>query len=167
MKTLLTLTFLFLLSFVGVAQQFRGGMSPQEREKLESAKIAYITNRLNLTSDQAKDFWPIYNEYERKRYETRTRPMREGYRMTNGGKNSPTEEQAAALIVMHMESRNQDLVQEREYIGRLQTVLDNNQILRLLTIDESFLRNYLMRQVRGEGNEEPPATVPGRRGTGN
>lgn len=31
--------------------------------KLESYKIAFITRKLNLTSEEAQRFWPIYNKY--------------------------------------------------------------------------------------------------------
>ena len=89
MKKTLIFTFglLTLMSFTSLAQQYRSSMKPEDREKLESAKIAFITNRLTLTSDQAKDFWPIYNEFERKKFEARTKARREGYRMTNRGQN--------------------------------------------------------------------------------
>jgi hypothetical protein len=34
-----------------------------QREKVESMRIAFITHRLNLTPDEAKAFWPVYNSY--------------------------------------------------------------------------------------------------------
>ncbi len=33
------------------------------QERLNSLKIAYITEKLVLTSEEAQRFWPIYNEY--------------------------------------------------------------------------------------------------------
>ncbi|GAB4017274.1 hypothetical protein GCM10028773_13050 [Spirosoma koreense] len=43
------------------------------RQKIESAKIGMITNRLNLTPEQAPQFWAIYNEYNAKRQELNRR----------------------------------------------------------------------------------------------
>lgn len=34
-------------------------------EKIQSLKIAFITERLQLTSSEAQKFWPIYNDYEK------------------------------------------------------------------------------------------------------
>ncbi len=34
------------------------------REKIKSLKIAFITERLNLTTAEAQQFWPIYNDHE-------------------------------------------------------------------------------------------------------
>ena len=31
--------------------------------RVEAYKIAYITNRLNLSTSEAQKFWPIYNKY--------------------------------------------------------------------------------------------------------
>jgi len=43
------------------------------RQKIESAKIGMITNRLNLTTGQAEQFWPIYKEYDGKKQELNRR----------------------------------------------------------------------------------------------
>lgn len=32
-------------------------------EKLHSMRVAYLTNRLNLSTEISQKFWPIYNEY--------------------------------------------------------------------------------------------------------
>ena len=37
---------------------------PQKRgERIEALKIAYITQALKLTSEEAQVFWPVYNTY--------------------------------------------------------------------------------------------------------
>ena len=36
----------------------------QRIEKIQALKIAFITQRLDLTSAEAEKFWPIYNDYE-------------------------------------------------------------------------------------------------------
>jgi len=33
-------------------------------EKLNNYKIGFFTKRLNLTSEEAERFWPVYNEYQ-------------------------------------------------------------------------------------------------------
>lgn len=35
----------------------------KDNEKINTVKIAYITNQLNLTPTEAQQFWPIYNRY--------------------------------------------------------------------------------------------------------
>ena len=60
MKRLIPILIL-LISFSGFAQ--RGG---EIQEKIKAQKIAFITDKLELTSEEAQQFWPIYNEFEAK-----------------------------------------------------------------------------------------------------
>jgi flagellar biosynthesis component FlhA len=50
------LLFAFLLMF-GIKMRAQNG------NRLEALKIAYITNKLNLSPEEAQKFWPIYNQY--------------------------------------------------------------------------------------------------------
>jgi hypothetical protein len=64
------LTMLFLATTF-VSAQTRTGM-----DKIKSLKIAFITERLSLSSEEAKVFWPVYNQHEEAlgnlRYKERT-----------------------------------------------------------------------------------------------
>ncbi len=54
MKRFLLFTFLFMAGFT---------VQAQNGNRLEALKIAYITNKLNLSPEEAQKFWPIYNQY--------------------------------------------------------------------------------------------------------
>src|SRR5687767_904503 len=41
-----------------------GGPPPEKREQIESMKIAFLTNKLSLTPEEAQQFWPVYNQYQ-------------------------------------------------------------------------------------------------------
>ncbi len=59
MKTLLLI---LLISFSTIsALQAQDGPGD---EKIQALKIAFITQKLNLSSDEAQTFWPIYNKYD-------------------------------------------------------------------------------------------------------
>ena len=56
MKKIFTIAFVlgfYLLSF-----------SQDNRDKIKTLKIAFITEKLDLTQKQAQAFWPIYNNFE-------------------------------------------------------------------------------------------------------
>lgn len=38
-----------------------------DMEKLNAYKIAFYTKRLNLSSQEAEKFWPVYNEYQKQK----------------------------------------------------------------------------------------------------
>lgn len=61
MKQLFTiLAIFFTISFTALAQD---GGGKQNGQKIEALKVAYITNKLNLSPEEAQKFWPIYNKY--------------------------------------------------------------------------------------------------------
>jgi hypothetical protein len=37
----------------------------QRNEKIESLKVAFITQKLDLSAEESQKFWPIYNNYHR------------------------------------------------------------------------------------------------------
>ena len=48
-----------------VASLFSVTAKAQDGEKIKALKIAFITQKLQLTPEEAQKFWPIYDQYER------------------------------------------------------------------------------------------------------
>lgn len=64
MKKIFTLMILIALSLTGNVYA-QDQPDPKEQEKIQSLEIAFISRKLNLTTEEAQRFWPIYNEYKR------------------------------------------------------------------------------------------------------
>ncbi len=58
-----------LFTLLSTAMAWAQRPSGEEMQRIQDAKIAIITNRLNLTPEQSTGFWPVYNEYSQKRRE--------------------------------------------------------------------------------------------------
>lgn len=58
MKRIFTLFFFFLFFISNSPAQ-----APRAGERVEALKIAYLTKKLNLTTEEAQKFWPVYNQY--------------------------------------------------------------------------------------------------------
>jgi hypothetical protein len=65
MKTKIFIIALFLFSLTGIAQRH---FDPQTLELIKTKKIAFMTEQIGLTSQEAEKFWPVYNELEKERY---------------------------------------------------------------------------------------------------
>jgi hypothetical protein len=52
--------------FIILATFYAMNISAQNanRQRLDAYKIAFFTKRLNLTSQEAEKFWPVYNEFQ-------------------------------------------------------------------------------------------------------
>ncbi len=63
MKKFILILILFFGSFSIIKAQDDDGS--KRAEKLQALKIAFITQKLDLTSDEAQKFWPVYGQYEK------------------------------------------------------------------------------------------------------
>src|SRR5687767_10203139 len=59
-KILLILVIALGVSVASVAQDDN---EKGNGSRIEALKIAYLTKKLNLSTDEAQKFWPIYNQY--------------------------------------------------------------------------------------------------------
>ncbi len=57
--------FLLIISTVVMGQR---KFDPQTLELIKSKKIAFLTEQLGLTSQEAEKFWPVYNDLEKQRF---------------------------------------------------------------------------------------------------
>jgi hypothetical protein len=58
---------LFSLTIILAVPFFKLTAQNTNMEKLNDYKIGFFTKKLNLTSQEAEKFWPVYNEYQRQR----------------------------------------------------------------------------------------------------
>ncbi|MGA0558452.1 hypothetical protein ACO2Q8_17455 [Larkinella sp. VNQ87] len=99
----------------------------QDRQKIESAKIGLITNRLNLTTEQAPQFWAIYNEFSDKRRDI-TRQLRK-----------PSKSGGAIDDLNESVELKQKLVDlEKEYNGKFLRVISPQQLQELHNTERMF-----------------------------
>jgi hypothetical protein len=145
MRNVLTLIlFLVLTSFGAKAQQPDDVEPPQQvdpkaQDKINGLRIAYLTDKLGLTTEQAEKFWPIYREFAQRRMEVRSE-LRQAAKAID--KNNPDPKKQQELVDLSLKVKQRVLDLEKEYSGRLLKVVTAEQMLRLPTAEAEF-RAYL------------------------
>jgi hypothetical protein len=61
---LITFSIVFFVAFHALADR----CDHFDFDKFKAKKIAYITDAINLTPAEAEKFWPVYNEFEKKKF---------------------------------------------------------------------------------------------------
>lgn len=138
MKTKLFIL-LFLSSIVSFGQNFK-----EKKEKIKALKVAYLTEKLELTKDEAEKFWPIYNAFDEKQFEIRHGKMKKILdAIENGGIENLSEKEAKSLIAQ-MESSEDELYNlKKKFLEDLQKVLTAKKIILLKKSEEEFNRKLL------------------------
>ncbi|MBD1397152.1 hypothetical protein H9Q13_08255 [Pontibacter sp. JH31] len=117
----------------------QSGRSQDRRENVEAAKVAFLTDKMGLTTEQSQKFWPIYNEYENKRREL-VKSYRSGYREDV---DQLSEQEAKARLDGMFNTRERELELEKEYVSRYQRVITSNQIIKLYRSEREFTKLLL------------------------
>lgn len=130
------------------------GQKKQDREKIKSLKIAYITEKLDLTSKEAEAFWPVYNGHEKKLQELRKKERSQG-RNRSVEINLLSEKEAADLLNAQLELEQLKDDEKIGFIQEVRTIISAKKTLLLIEAEEEFKRK-LIRQYRkkrgGGGN---------------
>jgi len=125
-----------MLSF----SQNRQGKVGERFEKIQSAKIGLITESLNLTTEQAPQFWSVYNEYQSKKFELRRnikRTFDEASSLTSSDdKIVGSHRQALAY-------KKKEIELEEEYMTKLLKTITPKQYGELKRTEQSFNKRLL------------------------
>jgi hypothetical protein len=105
------------------------------QERIKNLRIAYISEKLGLTSAQAEKFWPIYHEYAQERTKLRVelKTIRSDINKTN-----PDVTRQKELIDQGLKIKQRELDLEKTYSSRLLQVIDAQQMLNLQKAEQDF-----------------------------
>lgn len=141
-ETMKKLSITLLLSLIiGISGQ---AQNAENLERIESARIGLITERLGLSPDQAKQFWPLYKEFSQQRMAIR-KDFAEAKR--NHDPSTASEEENRRLISLGMEVKERELSLEKTYSDRLLQVIDSRQLVQLRRAEDDF-RKMILRKIQ-------------------
>jgi len=140
------LLFLCLLAAGNVwGQRNGGGREAIDPERLQTARIAYITTRISLKPEQAEKFWPVFNGFTNSR-ETLMRTIGE----ISKGAETIGEEEAKSKLNQKLQLQQKLVDEEKVFIAEASKILTYRQLLLLQNIARDFNR-YLYDRQRGPG----------------
>lgn len=135
------------------------------RERVEAMKIGFLTERLDLSPDEAKVFWPTYNKYQDE-LETLRKSRRDNLVNARQNFEEMSDSEVAKTVDAELQFRQSELDIIRKYDPQFRKVLPIKKVARLYKAEEDFKRKLLeMLQERREGKngDRPgPPRGPGR-----
>src|SRR5262245_55225343 len=104
---------LMLLMIPALAQEDDDMPAAQDhvvKSKIQAARVAYITDQLALTPEEAEKFWPIYREFTTKRKELR---LQLHQAKLNPDPKKTTEQNDQALVDQQFDIKQKELNLEK------------------------------------------------------
>jgi hypothetical protein len=146
----LTIIILLALIGIGVKAQDRRGGNPEMFEKIKAEKISFFTSRISLTPAEAQVFWPIYNEYEKKRFDIQ-RNVHRFERMPQEEFAKLSEAEIDKMTNDYINSFDQEAQLLKEYNRQFLKILPKKKVLMVYRTENEF-RSHLIREFRkGDG----------------
>lgn len=145
---------LFLALSCNAFAQNKSDQQSARKEKVESMRIAFITQKLNLTTEDAQKFWPIYNEFNKKREELNTNKRNE-LKGLRGNVDSLSDKQVESLVNQEIAYKQKSIDLQKEYYSKFKSVLSIKKIAKLYRAEDMFAR-HLLEQLSKRGKEGTP-----------
>lgn len=143
-RLLIALTiFLFIPTLTLWSQERR--TNEQRRQALEefrTKRVAFFTKEIGLTEAEAKGFWPVFNELEKKKIEL-NRNMRWEIRKIRDAQNTGNSISAAEydrVINIIIETREKELELEKESLKKIQKIFSPQKVFRYQQAEHRFAR---------------------------
>ena len=116
--------------------------------KMEAQKIAFITQELDLSTEEAQQFWPVYNEYTKeleaiKKDRPNRREMQDKVL---------TDSEAASQLSTMIETEKRHTAIKEDYIGQMKNVLSIQKVAKLFRLEHRFKREMLNKLGKSRAN---------------
>ncbi|MGO1751766.1 MAG: hypothetical protein ACTHYV_04680 [Psychroflexus sp.] len=132
MKRIITILVL-LISFSGFAQK---------DDKIQSLKIGFFTEKLDLSSEEAKKFWPVYNKHSNLFKDLKHKEWM-SVRKRLAKVEDLSEAEAEVLLEDYMSYKSQRKKLRENFVEELKTVITPKQIMTLKYAEYQFNKKLL------------------------
>lgn len=142
------LSLLFLTTAWAQSPLSEDELSPTALDRVQAQRVAFITEKIDLTSKEAEKFWPLFNEYERE--ERRLRKAHQGRQKKR--LMDMTDEDAKAELIARFDLEQELLDLKRSYFQKIADVVSPKKLAGFFRADREFKRMLLNRiQQRRRG----------------
>lgn len=119
--------------------------NPQDgwKERMQSVKIAFLTNEIGLTPTEAQSFWPIYNavneELDKAVYSTFSSYME----LEKALNEKKSEKEISKCLERYLEALGSQDEIRRESVEKYKKILSETKVAKIFVAEEKFRRQNI------------------------
>ena len=119
---------------------------PDRQDKIYAAKVAFFTERLQLTPQEAEKFWPVYNDYQNRRDKIiQDRKNTTEYYIKNA--DNLSDKEIDQILNDYISYQKKETALLENFNSQLKTILPERKVIKVYITEIQF-RNYLLGQLR-------------------
>ncbi|NOY37542.1 MAG: hypothetical protein GXO83_08195 [Chlorobi bacterium] len=123
-------------------------------QRLNAQKIAFFTERLNLTPEEAQQFWPVYNAYQQEKSSI-NKAKREILQDINRNSRNMDDKELEELADRFVDYDRQLADIQIKYHQEFKKVLPIRKVVRLYQAEQQFT-TFLLRQIQNRRENMQP-----------
>ena len=123
------------------------------KEKMMSEKIAFLTHEINITSEEAQAFWPVYNKIEKEKDEARHQAFKSHKAMSSALEEGKSGKELSALLDAYVAAKVRQDEVDNGATEIYKTVLPLEKVVKLYVAEEKFRRQYIHKLHKGSGEK--------------
>ena len=108
-------------------------------EDIKARKVAYITEVVQLTPEEAQVFWPLYNEFQQKNMEMHKKRRKLVKQIENSASEADYEAVNDAMTQLDVD----EVLLRKTYYEKYKTILSAEKIYRLFKAEHGFKKVLL------------------------
>jgi Skp family chaperone for outer membrane proteins len=108
-----------------------------DKDKIKVLKVAFLTEKLNLNSSEAQEFWPIYNDHELKMDELHKKEW-EQVRHKAKELEKVSEKEAGRLVQLFSQLEDEKNTENKHFLEKVHPILSSKKTLLLIKAEEDF-----------------------------
>ena len=146
----LALAAALLFSSAASAQERKEGKDNAWRERIESMKIAFLTSEMDLTPEEAQNFWPVYNKAQEEMHEAMHKVMKAFGEMDRAIQDGKSDKEISSLVHAYTAALSASKGLEEKYAKAYEKVISSTKVAKLFVGEEKFR----MQQIRKLGSPD-------------
>lgn len=130
------------------------------KEKIQAMKVAYITKKLDLTTEEAEKFWPVYNAYEKKREDNHKR-LRDNHKKMEVI-DELTDAEVTEMVDLGLDVMEKGYLIHKEALKKYKSILPIKKVAKLHKAEKDFKKDLLrtLKNKKGKGGGHPIGPPP-------
>ena len=153
MKRLISTSAIALIAIILWSNTSYGQAKDSQKEELVKAqKIAFFTEKLNLSAEESQRFWPVYNEYWQRKNKI-IEERRNAMKFCSENMTNLSAQEIERYGDMYINFHKQESELLLEFNEKFKKVLTADKVMKLYLADYDF-KTYLLQQIRNSPKKE-------------
>ena len=138
-------TTILCVAGMAVTVQAQDKRNDDRKQKMMSEKIAFLTNEMQITPEEAQSFWPVYNQIFKDKDEALKNVFKTFRELEEAIENGKSEKEIKRLLAAYLEAEQRQRDTDSQVAEQIGKVLPVEKTARFFIAEEKFRRQQIHR----------------------